>query len=312
MPVPANISDSTAINASMDQEFIRNFEGDLDRLLEVLGIFGAETIAAGTTLKMLKVAGELNNSKTAGSKESATGDTAVQLGSSSGTAYVEGDEVALSKFTATYEPVGEAEAFPYRRMTTHKAIQQSGYVNAVLKTDKHMASLVRRSIVSQFFSFLLKGTGTATGKGLQACAAAVDAKLGNTLETNGDAAERVVHFINRDDAADYLGNATITDQNLFGLTYLENFLGLSGVFLTNQVAKGTMIATPADNIRIFGVDFGELATSGLTYTVPDSGLIGVAHTPAYDHVSVETNVLAGATFFPEVKDYIVKGTITTK
>ena len=299
MPVPANISDSTAINASMDQEFIRNFEGDLDRLLEVLGIFGAETIAAGTTLKMLKVTGELNNSKTAGSKESATGDTAVQLGSSSGTSYVEGDEVALSKFTATYEPVGEAEAFPYRRMTTHKAIQQSGYVNAVLKTDKHMASLVRRGIVSQFFSFLLKGTGAATGKGLQACAAAVDAKLGNTLETNGD-------------AADYLGNATITDQNLFGLTYLENFLGLSGVFLTNQVAKGTMIATPADNIRIFGVDFGELATSGLTYTVSDSGLIGVAHTPAYDHVSVETNVLAGATFFPEVKDYIVKGTITTK
>ena len=291
MPVPANISDSTAINASMDQEFIRNFEGDLDRLLEVLGIFGAETIAAGTTLKMLKVTGELNNSKTAGSKESATGDTAVQLGSSSGTSYVEGDEVAL---------------------TTHKAIQQSGYVNAVLKTDRHMASLVRRSIVSQFFSFLLKGTGTATGKGLQACAAAVDAKLGNTLETNGDAAERVVHFINRDDAADYLGTATITDQNLFGLTYLENFLGLSGVFLTNQVAKGTMIATPADNIRIFGVDFGELATSGLTYTVSDSGLIGVAHTPAYDHVSAETNVLAGATFFPEVKDYIVKGTITTK
>lgn len=43
MPVPANISDSAAINASMDQEFIRNFEGDLDRLLEVLGIFGAET-----------------------------------------------------------------------------------------------------------------------------------------------------------------------------------------------------------------------------------------------------------------------------
>ena len=63
---------------------------------------------------------------------------------------------------------------------------------------------------------------------------------------------------------------------------------------------------------MLGVDFGELAASGLTYTVSDSGLIGVAHTPAYDHVSVETNVLAGATFFPEVKDYIVKGTITTK
>ena len=162
MPVPANISDSTAINASMDQEFIRNFEGDLDRLLEVLGIFGAETIAAGTTLKMLKVAGELNNSKTAGSKESATGDTAVQLGSSSGTAYVEGDEVALSKFTATYEPAGEAEAFPYRRMTTHKAIQQSGYVNAVLNL------LFDPKLALKNMSYLLKPGGILVYNGVLA------------------------------------------------------------------------------------------------------------------------------------------------
>lgn len=312
MPVPANISDSAALNASLDEEFIRNFEGDLDRLAEILGIFGVETIAAGTSLKMLKVTGALNDSKTDGSKEADSGSGAVQLGSSSGTAYVEGDEVALSKFSATYETVGEAEAFPYRKMTTAKAIQKSGYVNAVLKTDQRMASLVRRGIVSRFFSFLDNGTGEATGKGLQACAAAVDTKLGDTMETNGDSADSVIHFVSRQDAGEYLGNATITDQNVFGLTYLENFLGLTNVFITNQVAKGKMIATPASNIHIYGVDFSALASAGLTYTVSDSGLIGVAHSPAYDHVSVETNVLAGATFFPEVKDYIVKGTITTK
>lgn len=41
-----------------------------------------------------------------------------------------------------------------------------------------------------------------------------------------------------------------------------------------------------------------------------NGLIGVSHAPAYDHVSTETNVLTGMLLFPEVKDYIIKTTIS--
>ena len=105
---------------------------------------------------------------------------------------------------------------------------------------------------------------------------------------------------------------TITDQSAFGLTYLENFVGLTNVFLTNKVAKGTMYATPAENLHLFGTDFSALAQAGLPYATDADGLIGIAHTPAYDRVSVETNVLTGCTIFPEVKDYIVKGTISIK
>lgn len=308
MAVPNNIIDSTAMNISLDKEFVKNFQGESDRLLEILGLFGVDTVAAGTALKMLKVTGTLNNAKT--DPSTLPGESGnVTLGYSSGTAYVEGDEVALSKFSAAWEPVGEIDSKPYRKITTAKAIQRAGYIPAVVKTDSKMLSLIRSGIVSEFFTFLAKGTGVATGAGLQAAAANVDAKLGNTLETNGDASSNIIHFINREDAAAYLGTAPITTQTVFGMTYLQNFLGMTNVFLTNAVTKGTMYATPAENIHVFGIDFGALGSAGLTYEVSAGGLIGVSHAPVYDHVSVETNVLTGMMLFPEVKDYIVKGTI---
>ena len=310
MAVPANIGTAADVNAALDQEFIENFQHDYDRLSEILGIFAPETVAAGTTLKMLKVTGVLNDEKTVGTQTGADAGSAVTLGSSSGVAYVEGDEVALSRFTAAYEAVAEAVARPYRKMTTAAAIQKSGHVAAVMKTDQKMLSLVRLGIVDDFFKFLANGTGTSTGKGLQLALAKADAALGDALESGNDEAGRVVHFVNRQDAADYLGNAAITDQNVFGMTYLQNFLGVSDVFLTNKVAAGSLYVTPVENVHMFGVDFSSLASAGLPYATEGSGLIGVAHAPAYDHVSVETNVLVGCTMFPEVKDYIVKGKVT--
>ena len=116
--------------------------------------------------------------------------------------------------------------------------------------------------------------------------------------------------MSREDAAAYLGAAPITTQSVFGMTYLQNFLGMTDVFMTSQVPKGTMYATPVENIHIFGADFGAYAAAGLPYETSSNGLIGVAHTPAYDHVSVETNVLTGMLLFPEVKDYIYKTTIS--
>ena len=312
MAALTNTSDSTALNAALDQEFIANFQHDSDRLAEILGIFGTETLAAGTTLKMLKITGTLNNGKTEGTQVGATGSGAVTLGSSSGTSYVEGDEVALSKFSAEYEAVAEVFGVPYRKMTTVNAIQKSGYVNAVLKTDQKMLSQVRGGVVSDFFTFLGNGTGTASAKGLQAALATADATLGDKLEDNGDEAGRIIHFVNRQDAAAYLGTATITDQNVFGMTYLQNFLGVANVFLTNKVDKGGLYVTPAENVHIFGLDFGALSQAGLAYATDANGLIGVAHGPAYDRVSVETHVLSGCTLFPEVKDYIVKGTVAAK
>ena len=295
MAAPENQVNAAAINAALDQEFIANFKGEYDRLAEILGIFGTTVRPAGTVLKQFKVTGELNN--------------AAGADSSSGTAYVEGDLVALSKYTLTSEAVGEITFTPYRKQTTAQAIITNGYEPSVLRTDTKMHNNVRSQCLGDFFTFLANGTGTATGKTLQAALATSEGKLYDTMEANGDAANSVIHFVNRSDVYSALGAAEITTQTMFGMTYIENFLGITNVLATAKIPSGTLYTLPVENIHAYGMDFGSLSDAGLTYATESLGLIGVAHTPAYDHGAVDTNVAVGLNLVPEIKDYIVKGTV---
>ena len=154
---PANLSDAAALNASFDKEFVKNFQGESDRLAEILGIFAPEIKPAGTALNMLKVTGALNNNKT-DATTTLPGTGTFALGSSSGSKYVEGDEVALSKFNASLEAVGEIKLKPYRKMTSIHGVDKAGVANAVLATDSKMLSMVRADVVKDFFTLL--GTGT--------------------------------------------------------------------------------------------------------------------------------------------------------
>ena len=347
MAVPTNIITAADIDGALSQEFIRNFNGQFDRLAEFMGIFGVSVRPAGTALYQYTVNGSLNNTANAAGAYFKTADTDIVpgktyytvsnnvysavanpakanlasyyeldiLGSSSGTAYVEGDKVALSKYTVTKTPIGDLSPVPYRKMTTAKAILQDGYEKAVLRTDNKMLSHIRAQIIDQLFTFLATGTGApAAGvsvTNLQKALTYGDAALQNAMETNGDSADGAfVHFVSRNDAADYLATASITTQTLFGLTYIENFLGVERVFLSNKVTDGTVIVTPAENIHAYGIDFGELSQGGLVYQTSSNGLIGVAHKGAYDYASAETDVMAGLQLVPENLNYIVKSTIS--
>ena len=297
MPAPNNMITTAQMNLALEQEVIEQYTGEYDRLAEILGIFAPEVMRGGQTLYQTKIVGSLNNSRDE------------EAGTSSGTAYVEGELVALSKYETKKTPIETVTIEPYREMTSAAAINKSGYRNAVYRTDRKMVSNVRSQVVGKFFKFLGNGTGDAgTVETLQAALATVDGTLGDTLETNQDEAGTLVHFVNRMDAADYLGMKEITTQTAFGLTYLANFLGVENVFLTNKVEKGSVIATPTENIHIYSLDFANLSDAGLVYTTDESGLIGIAHTPAYDRVGAETHVINGTLIIPEVTDYIVKGT----
>lgn len=286
--------------ASLDQEFVKAFRGEYDRFAEILGLFPVQTRAAGSALYQYKITGQL--------ADQAKDDQAPEKGSS-GKTYEEGDFIARTKFVLDKEPVGEIEFAPYAKQTTAQAILKGGFENAVLRTDRKALQQLRSAILADFFAFLGQGTGSATGVGMQGALAQMDAVLANSMETNGDEPGAIVHFVNRLDAADYLGKAPVTMQTVFGLTYLESFLGVENVILTNKVAKGTAIATPVENIHIYGLDFGALGSAGLSYESEELGLVGVHHAADYDYASAETYIVRGATFLPEVKDYIVVGTV---
>lgn len=290
MPAIENTITTADVVNALDIEFSEKFNQEMSRLTEVLGIFGTETVAAGTAMYQYKVTGSLNTAEVA-----------------------EGDEVPLSKYAVEKVPIGEHNVRPYRKLTTAQAILKSGFVNAVGKTDDKMIKDIRAGVLDKFFAFLGNGTGkVADGKDvktLQAVLAQADAALGDALEANGDSAERVVHFVNRFDIADYLAKADVTMQTMFGMSYLQTFLGVNDIFVTSKVPAGTVYVTPTDNIRIYGVDFGSLSQAGIGYTVQDGSLVGVHHQAAYNRTSSETYALVGADLLPEVTDYIVKATI---
>lgn len=341
MAAPTNIIKSTDIDAALSQEFVANFKGDFDRLAELLGIFGVSRRAAGTALYQYTVAGALNNGVYEATSDQAvvTGKTYYtrsgsagayvytevadpktasiasyyELVESSGTAYEEGTEVALSHYTVSKTPIGDLSPVPYRKMTTAKAILQDGYEAAVLKTDNKMLAQVRAQIIAQFFSTLANGTATPSGTiaGLQEALALTDALVQDNMEANDDTTDAsLVHFVNRQDIAAYLANATISTQTAFGMTYIKDFLGVQNVFVTNKVASGTLYATSAANIHAYGIDFGELSQGGLVYQTESNGLIGVAHKGAYDYASAETNVMTGLQLIAENLAYIGKCTFT--
>lgn len=295
MAVTTNTILSTDVVTALDVEFLSNFERETYDFISRLGLAEPQVMAAGTALYQYQVTGALNNSATADS--------------SSGTAYIEGDEVALSKYAVTKTPVGELTLVPYRKRTTADAILKGTYEQAVVRTDNAMLKDIRSAILANFFTFLGNGTGTATGTDFQDALAQTDATLDDEIETKGfGGADRILHFVNRFDIADYLGKTNVGLANLYGINYLASFLGVNDIIVTSKVAKGTIIATPAENIRMFAADFRELSQGGLAYSVSDHGIIGVHHEPAYNRVSCETHVLSALTMMPEYTDFIVTGT----
>ena len=275
------------IAKAQDIEMITRFNGEMDRLTEVLGLMPPEIVAAGTAMLQYVVTGDLN-----------------------ATTVAEGDEVPLSEYSVDPTQLDPIELKPYRKLTTAQAVLKGGYENAVAKTDAKMIAQVRKGILDGFFGLLGNGTSSVSGEGMQAVLAQAAAKIQNETENNDDFTGSPVYFVNPFDIADYLGNAQVSTQTVFGMTYIQSFLGVQNIMVTNKVAKGTVYATPAENIHIYGIDFSALAAAGMEYTTLDGSLIGVHHQPAYNRTSSETYVLSGALMVPEYKNYIVKGTVS--
>lgn len=289
MAAPTNTITTQQLVTGLNREMIRNFDQETDRLMEILGITDVETMRAGETMFQYKVTGALNTATRA-----------------------EGEDVPLSQYSVEKVPIGTFVPKPYRKATTAEAILKSGFDVAVGKTDDKMVKQIRAERVKEFFTFLDNAETFAAGTTLQAALAYADSCLNNVLEDNGDSAEDIVHYVNRNDIADYLAKAEITTQMVYGMEYVENFLGVRNIFVTNKIPVGIIYATPTDNIHIYGTDFSELAKADLTYTVSANGVIGVAHDATRKNVSCETHALSGMMLLAEYQTYIVSARIGKK
>lgn len=267
-----------------DVDFTERFSKGIDTLMAMLGVTRKQEKRAGEVLKVYKATGTLESGVVA-----------------------EGEVIPLSKYQTTYEAIGEAVLNKWRKVTTAEAISSKGYGQAVNDTNDKMLKDIQKGVRTSFVNFLATGTGRAAGVGLQATLAQAWGQLQVLFE---DTSVQSVYFMNPLDVADYLGGAQISTQTAFGMSYIENFLGLGTVILASDVPKGKLYATAAENIVLYyiPVTSADMAQA-FDLTSDATGLIGIHTGPTYDKLSAETVAASGVGLFAEKLDGIVVGTI---
>ena len=265
-------------------DFNLRFVGELSKIMDVLGITEAIPVQDGAVLKALKVTGTLESG-----------------------AVDEGEIIPLSHYETEEVPMGTIALNKWRKSTTAEAIVKGGYEQAVGATTDKMVRDIQKGIRSSFIAYLANGTGVASGVGLQAALAAGWGQLQVLFE---DDTIDTVYVLNPLDIADYLGSAQITLQTAFGMTYIENFLGLGSVLTSSLVPKGTYYATAKENIKTYFVNVanGDL-TAPFGLISDATGYVGISETANNERATVEDLVMSGVTFFPERLDGIVVGEI---
>ena len=287
MAVEKNLITTTDLSDAETREIdvAELFAEDLRKLTEALGITRKIQKTEGATLKTYKATGTLENGVVA-----------------------EGETIPLSKYKVTAKTYKEIALKKWRKATTAEAIIQNGFDQAVQLTTSRMVKDIQKTIRSNFFTFLGTGSGTATGVGIQAAIADTWGKLQTLFE---DSSIDSVYFLNPQDVADYLGKAQITTQNTFGLSYIENFLGMGTVFLNSDVPKGKLYATAKENIILYYIPVNGAGLSNVFDFYSDElGYIGIHETPDYTNLTASDVMISGIELLAERTDGIVVGTIT--
>ena len=284
MAAEVNLIKKSDLARVREVEFTNMFGYSIKKLMEALGVTRKIAKQAGTVLKSYKATGTLESGEVP-----------------------EGDTIPLSKYKTEPVTYKEITLHKWRKATSAEAIIDRGYDQAVDMTTDEMLRDVQKGIRKDFFDFLATGTGTATGASFQATLAQAWGQLQVLFE---DDEIQAVYFLNPLDVADYLASANITLQTSFGMTYVENFLGLGTVIFNSSVPKGKIYATAADNIVLYyipvnGADLNE----AFSFTSDETGYIGIHEEADYTNMTASDTVVSGIELFAERIDGIVVGSI---
>jgi hypothetical protein len=273
-----------------EQDFVRRFEHhSLKKLLEAIGVTRRIPMMEGTTLYSYTTSGTLQNG-----------------------AVPEGEVIPLSEYEQVKTPVGAISLKKWRKAVSAESIKKSGYQAAVRETDEALLRDVQADVRNDLFGFIngaITGATSVTGSDLQSALAAAWGQLQIKFE---DDSIEPVYFINPLDAATYLANASITTQQAFGMTYIEDFLGLGTVIISSKITQGTFVATAKQNFIMYYLTMGgDIARAFKLTTSDDLQYIGInSGIMNGDRAQIESLVMDGIQILVEYAAGVVKGTIT--
>ncbi len=288
MAAETNVIKAEQMAKVREVDFVNQFtHTNLDKLIELLGVTRKFAVTEGTTIYTYTTTGTL-----------ASGTVA------------EGDVIPLSQYETKKTPIDDISLNKWRKGVTAEAIKKSGYNAAVVETDRALLRDVQKKIRTDMISLLngsISGSETAEGAGLQAALADAWGKL--QVKFEDDSAE-MVYFVNPTDIASYLATAQISTQTAFGLTYVEDFLGLGTVILNSGVTAGTFVATAKENIVMYYLTMNGDLASAFNLTTDETGYIGIkSGYQNEERAQIESLVMNGIRFAPEYAAGVIKGTI---
>lgn len=275
-----------------EMDFVTRFGDNWEALRNILGIMRPIRKTPGTSLV------------------SYTAEIALESG-----AVEPGEVIPYSKTTITQAAKADLTIEKYAKAVPIEDVNKYGAEIAVEKSDDAFLTKLQNIVLAKFYTFLKTGTLTKTATTWQGALAKAQGEVLNKFATIQKDVTEVVGFANILDAYDYLGAADITVQNAFGLTYIKDFMGYSTLFLlpAAQIERGTVIATPVENIDLYYIDPGdsEFARLGLNYTTQgETNLIGFHAQGNYSTAVGESYALMGMALWAEYLDGIAKITVS--
>ncbi len=269
-------------------DFVTRFADNWEALRNILGIMRPIRKAPGTQLI------------------SYTADVTLESGD------VEpGHVIPYSKATITQAAKGDLEIKKYAKAVPIEDVNKYGAAIAVEKSDDAFLTKLQNEVLNNFYTFLNTGTLTGEAATWQAALANAQGEVLNKFASMQKDVTSVVGFANILDAYDYLGASEITVQTRFGVQYVEDFLGYSVLFLlpAPRVARGTVIATPVENMDVYYIDpsDSDFAKLGLNYTTQgETNLIGFHAQGNYGTAVGESYAIMGMALWAEYIDGIAK------
>lgn len=277
--------------AAREQDFVSVFNLNWDALRNILGIMRPIRKAPGTTLVTYSASVALES----GNVEP-------------------GEVIPYSKATIAKAGMEDLTIEKYAKAVPIEDVAKYGAAIAIEKSDDAFRNELQNVVLTRFYTFLNTGSLTITANTFQDALAKAKGAVLNKFQTMRKTVTEVVGFANVLDFYDYLGAADITVQTQFGLTYVQNFLGYSTLFLLSapDIARNKVIAIPVENIDLYYVDPGdsEFARLGLNYTVQgETNLIGFHANGNYTTAVGETFAIMGMKLWAEYLDGISVVTI---
>lgn len=286
----ANLTKVANIDAGIREiDFVTRFGRNWDSLREILGVMRPIRKAPGSQLV------------------SYNATVTLQPGNVG-----EGEEIPYSLAEVTPVAYQDITLRKYAKAVSIEAVSKYGAATAVQKTDDAFLTELQTEVLDEFYTFLQTGTLTSTESTFQMAVAMAIGKVKDKFKTMRRDCTSIVVFVNTLDAYKYLGAAELTVQTMFGIDYVENFMGADKLIITSEIPSGKVIATPTENIDLYYVDPGDADFSqlGLNYTVQgETNLIGFHVNGNYNTAVGEVFALMGMALWAEYLDGIAVITV---